>query len=63
MPKRLRVPSYRRFKTGNLGFVDIGGKRKYLGRWNSSESKEQYEEIVKEWMKNQTRTWMPKRAD
>lgn len=53
MPKKLRVPSYRRLKSRNLAFVDISGKRTYLGRYDSPESKHRYEQIVRNWIAQQ----------
>jgi len=41
---RRGLPRYRRQKqsTGDLAFVELGGKRFYVGPWGSSESKERY---------------------
>jgi len=53
----LRNPKYRCQKSGrtnwkDLAFVEIGGKRTYLGEWGSDESKKQYDRIVSEWLAN-----------
>ena len=50
MPRKLKVPSYRRLKSRNLAFTEIEGKRTYLGKWESPESKVRYEDIVREWL-------------
>ena len=46
-----RVPRYRRLKRANgrhLAFVEIGGRRTYLGAWNSAESKQAYRRLLVE---------------
>jgi integrase len=49
MSRTARVPSYRRHKGRNLAMVVIGGKARYLGRWNSPESKVEYARLIREW--------------
>jgi len=43
-------PKYRHYKPKNLGVVRIDGKDHYLGRYDSSESWEQYHRLVAEWL-------------
>lgn len=45
MPDKDRVPSYRRHSTGQA-FVEFQGRRKYLGRYGSTESKIEYEQFL-----------------
>jgi mevalonate pyrophosphate decarboxylase len=42
------TPTYRRHSPRNLAFVEIRGKRTYLGRYGSPESKAAYANIVLE---------------
>ena len=47
-----KTPGYRRLrrKTGNdLAFVEINGKRLYLGRYDAPESRADYHRLVAEW--------------
>ena len=49
-----RTPSYRR-QAGSphdRAFVEVGGRRIYLGRWNSPESIELYHRTIAEWLSN-----------
>ncbi len=48
----LRSPKYRRQKrpTGDLAFVEIAGVRRYLGVYDSPESKNAYHRAVAEWI-------------
>ena len=50
MVRRLRVPSYRLHKTHGLAHVVLGGKRHYLGPYDSPESKELYDRMVRTWL-------------
>lgn len=46
-----RVPTYRRLKRANgrhLAFVEIDGRRTYLGPWESPESKQAYQRVLVE---------------
>ena len=53
MLRRLHVPSYRRLKSRNLAFVDLDGKRHYLGPYGSPESKHAYQELTRQWLAEQ----------
>lgn len=49
---RCRVPSYRRHKPTNQAAVTIDGRDFYLGRWNSADSKAEYDRLISEWTAN-----------
>lgn len=49
----VRIPKYRKHSTGNA-FVEVDGKRLYLGEHNSPQSKEAYRRIVAEVCSGQT---------
>jgi integrase len=50
MPKLLnRLPKYRKHTSGQA-FVELCGKRHYLGKWKSAESKAEYERLTAEWL-------------
>jgi hypothetical protein len=42
------VPKYRRHKGSGQAFVQIKGRRHYLGKWDSADSKERYAAFVAE---------------
>lgn len=48
------TPKYRRHKSRkrDRAFVEINGQRKYLGRYNTPESKERYHRLLAEWQAN-----------
>ena len=51
-PRRRKTPSYRRQrkKDGNdLAFVEIDGRRHYLGPYETAASRERYHRLVAEW--------------
>lgn len=45
-------PSYRHHKASGNAFVELNGKRKYLGRYNSQASRECYHRTLAEWEAN-----------
>src|SRR4051794_31357410 len=47
-----RTPSYRLHKATGQGIVTLSGKDFYLGRYNSPESKIEYDRVVAEWFSN-----------
>ena len=50
---RNKSPKYRRQKRGegkDLAFVELNGKRFYLGKYASDESRREYRRVVVEWM-------------
>ncbi len=52
--RRPRTPSYRRQrrKNGDLAFVELNGRRHWLGRYGSKESRQKYDALVAEWLAN-----------
>ena len=52
MPKSNPVPTYRRQRRKgkpDLAFVELDGRRRYLGEYGSDESREQYGRLVAEY--------------
>lgn len=45
-------PSYRHHKASGNAFVELGGKRIYLGKYDSAESRERYYRTLAEWEAN-----------
>ena len=43
------MPAYRLHKGSGQAIVKIRGKVVYLGRWESAESRNKYEQVVSEW--------------
>ncbi len=54
MDAKHNTPTYRRHRSGGLdrAFVQLNGKRHYLGRWGSPESREKYDRTVARWLEN-----------
>jgi integrase len=50
-----RIPSYRYHKASRQAVVVLDGKSHYLGKWNSSESRAEYERIIAEWLADRRR--------
>jgi integrase len=46
----VRIPSYRLHKASNQAVVVLGGRSHYLGRWNSPESRAEYDRLVAEFL-------------
>ena len=46
--KKPRIPAYRHHKGSGQAFVQIKGKRHYLGKHGSEESRERYKRIIAE---------------
>ncbi|MFN7878061.1 MAG: hypothetical protein ACK5PB_22270 [Pirellula sp.] len=46
----LRVPSYRRHKPTDQAVVTINGRDIYLGKWNSTASKGEYDRLIAEFL-------------
>ena len=44
----ISVPKYRRHKGSGQAFVQVKGRRHYLGKWDSPESKQRYARFVAE---------------
>ena len=51
MPKR-NIPNYRLHKATGQGFVELGGRRFYLGKHGSKASRDEYERRVAEYLTN-----------
>ena len=51
MPKR-NIPNYRLHKATGQAFVELGGRRFYLGKHGSKASKEGYEQRIAEYLAN-----------
>jgi hypothetical protein len=49
-PTPSRLPKYRHHKPKDRAVVRIGGKDRYLGKYNSPESRERYRRLVAEWL-------------
>src|SRR3954462_1506089 len=50
MPRLVKaVPKLRKHKARGQAFVEINGRRQYLGPWNSPASKREYDRIIDEW--------------
>ncbi len=47
-----RTPTFRHHKPSNQGFVEIDGKRHYLGRYDLQSTKQAYHAFISEWMAN-----------
>ncbi|MCH8823741.1 MAG: site-specific integrase [Planctomycetes bacterium] len=56
MTKRTKqIPSLRLHPSSGRGFVELNGKRKYLGRYDDPETRLKYDRAVSEWMLNNRR--------
>src|SRR5215475_6127450 len=44
------IPSYRRHKASGQAVVTLNGVDHYLGRFNSPESKVEYDRVINEWL-------------
>jgi integrase len=49
MPSNQRIPSYRRHRASGQAITTLNGRDVYLGKWNSPESKAEYNRIISEW--------------
>lgn len=50
--KAPRTPSFRHHKATRQGFVEIDGRRIYLGRHDLPESRQKYHQTIQEWIAN-----------
>jgi hypothetical protein len=48
--RRKAVPSFRCHKASNQSFVELNGKRIYLGRYDLPETREKYHRTIAEWL-------------
>jgi integrase len=47
-----RVPSFRHHKATNQGYVELNGRRLYLGRYDLPQTRESYDRLIAEWLTN-----------
>jgi integrase len=52
MKRTPRTPSYRHHKGSDQGFVELDGRRIYLGKWGLPETEERYHRSISEWLAN-----------
>ena len=52
MKRTPRTPKYRHHKASNQGFVELDGRRIYLGKWGLPETEQRYHRTVAEWIAN-----------
>src|SRR5262249_32801420 len=50
MPKKPRIPTYRLHKGSGQAVVVLNGTSVYLGKWNTPESRSEYERVIAEWL-------------
>ena len=50
--KSPRTPSFRHHKATGQGYVELVGKRIYLGRYDRAETREKYHRLLAEWIAN-----------
>ena len=50
-----RIPSYRFHKASGQAVVVLDGRSHYLGAWNSSKSRAEYERLIAEWLADRRR--------
>jgi hypothetical protein len=51
-----RIPKYRLHKGSGQALVQIDGRRVYLGKYGTEESRERYRRVVGEWLSNHRHT-------
>ena len=51
MPKK-NIPNYRHHKASGQAFVELGGRRFYLGKHGSKASREEYDQRIAEYLGN-----------
>jgi len=59
MKRMPRTPKYRHHKGSGQGFVELDGRRIYLGRWGLPETEQRYHRTVAEWIANGRRVAVP----
>ncbi|MBN2561057.1 MAG: site-specific integrase [Phycisphaerae bacterium] len=51
MPRLVKkIPSYRHHRPSGRALVCLNGKRIYLGKWDTPESRERYRQVIAEWL-------------
>ena len=58
-PQTPRIPSYRRHRASGQAVVTLNGVDHYLGKWNSPESKAEYDRLTSEWLVRRRRFTEP----
>lgn len=63
MPRKPGISTFRRHATGQ-GFVEVKGRRIYLGRCDLPETRERYDRLIAEWLSNGRRLpdWVNQRS-
>ncbi len=56
-----RIPSFRLHKPTGQGFVEIRGRRRYLGRYDKEETQQKYRQVIADegWVAWATMTGVP----
>src|SRR5215204_161200 len=55
-PLAQSVPKYRKHKASSQAFVELNGRRHYLGPHGSRTSRDEYDRLISEWLQNGRRT-------
>src|SRR3954454_8680504 len=50
-----RIPSYRYHKASDQAVVVLDGRSHYLGRWDSPESRAEYDRLIAAWLTERSR--------
>src|SRR5262245_58461937 len=59
MTRKPRIPSYRLHKASGQAVVVLRGTSVYLGKWNTPESRIEYQRVIAEWLANGKRLSQP----
>ena len=51
-PRQPRIPSLRQHKPSGRAYVELNGRRRYLGLWRDPATTERYEATIAEWLVN-----------
>ena len=62
MPRKSTIPAYKLHAASGQARVIIGGKHIYLGRYNSEESKAEYERLIRKLLSDRAATEMKERV-
>ena len=52
MPRTPRIPRYRHHKASGRGFVELGQRYIYCGKWGTPEAEQTYARVIAEWLAN-----------
>lgn len=50
--KKAKIPSFRHHKASGRGFVQLGGKRRYLGPFHEPATRQRYDRLIGYWIAN-----------